>query len=134
MMRRWFLPLLSAVFFLQFHAPAWAIKGFSDQFVDTYAENSSDAEFKELVEKAKCNICHVQGENKKVRNPYGDAAAKLLDKKDFPAKRFKEEPEKCKEEIEAAFRKLEEMKAPDGETFGEKIKAGLLPGGDTDGK
>lgn len=133
-MKRFLAVALVGVFVLAGSSPVFAIKGFNDQFKQTYTEGADKAEFKKLVEEAKCNICHIQGENKKKRNPYGEAFVGLLKKDDFPAKRFKDEPEKCKEEIEAAFKKVEEMKAKDGKTFGEKIKAGQLPGGDKDGK
>lgn len=131
-MKRLVAVALVAFVFVAGSSPAFAIKGFNDQFKLTYAEGKGD--FTKLVEEAKCNVCHVQGENKKVRNEYGEAFKDLLKKDAFPAKRFKEEPEKCKEEIEAAFKKVEEMKAKDGKTFGEKIKAGVLPGGNKDGK
>lgn len=133
-MKRLVAFLLVAVVCIGGAAPAFAIKGFNDQFKLTYAEGDGKADFKKLVEEAKCNVCHVQGENKKIRNQYGEAFKDLLKKDNFPAKRFKDEPEKCKEEIEAAFKKVEEMKAKDGKTFGEKIKVGTLPGGDKDGK
>ena len=134
MMKRLVAVLLVAVVCVGGASPAFAIKGFNDQFKLTYTEGDGKGDFKKLVEEAKCNVCHVQGENKKIRNAYGEAFKGLLKKEDFPAKRFKDEPEKCKEEIEAAFKKVEEMKAKDGKTFGEKIKAGVLPGGDKDGK
>jgi hypothetical protein len=134
MMKRLVAVVLVAIVFVGGATPAFAVKGFNDQFKATYAEGEGKDAFKKLVDEAKCNVCHVQGENKKVRNEYGDAFKDLLKKENFPAKRFKDEPEKCKEEIEAAFKKVEEMKAKDGKTFGEKIKAGVLPGGDKDGK
>jgi CxxC motif-containing protein (DUF1111 family) len=133
-MKKWiYLPLFLAVVGFNI-SPAMAIKQFNDQFTATYAKDSKNEEFKKLVDEAKCNVCHIKDENKKKRNEYGDAVAEFLRKKDFPADRFKKEPEKCKEEIEAAFKKVEEKKAKDGKTFGEKLKEGLLPGGNVDGK
>ncbi len=115
-------------------SPVWAIKQFNDQFTETYVKSSENEEFKALADEAKCNVCHVKDENKKIRNEYGEAVAEFLRKKDFPPDRFKKEPEKCKEEIEAAFKKVAEKTAKDGETFGDKIKAGKLPGGNVEGK
>lgn len=115
-------------------APAFAIKQFGDQFKDTYTKDNANKDFIKLVDDAKCNVCHIDGENKKKRNEYGEAVATLLKKADFPADRFKKEPDKCKEEIEKAFKKVEDMKAKDGKSFGEKIKDGKLPGGDVKGK
>jgi hypothetical protein len=112
-------------------SPAFAIKEFNDQWKATYAEKDP---IKGLSEAAKCNVCHVQGEDKKtVRNPYGQEVAKILKKKDI-VPRMKTEPDKCKAEMEAAFKKIESIKAKDGKTYGEKIKAGELPGGNKDGK
>ena len=133
-MKKWlYLPLFLAVAGWNI-TPAMAIKQFNDQFTSTYAKDPKNEEFNKLVAEAKCNACHIKDENKKKRNEYGEAMAEFLRKKDFPNDRFKKEPEKCKEEIEAAFKKVEEKKAKDGQTFGEKIKAGKLPGGNVDGK
>ncbi len=115
-------------------SPAYAIKQFGDQFKETYTGKSENKEFIKLVEEAKCNVCHIDGENKKKRNQYGEAVATLLKKADFPPDRFKKEPEKCKEEIEKAFKKAGEMKDKEGKTFADKIKGGKLPGGDVKGK
>jgi hypothetical protein len=100
-----------------------------------YVEGSKNEEFKKLAGEAKCNVCHVDKEDKKkVRNPYGEEAQKLINKETIPHTLMKSDPEKFKKEIEAAFKKLEEVKGKDGKTFGEKIKAGKLPGGDAQGK
>jgi hypothetical protein len=115
-------------------SPAWAIKEFNDQFKDSYAKENKNAAFVKLVEDAKCNVCHIQGENKKKRNPYGEGVAKLLKKADFPKERFKNDPKKCKEEIEAALKKVEDMEGKDKVKFGAKIKDGQLPGGNVEGK
>lgn len=113
---------------------AYAVKPFGDHWTAFYVTDSKDEAFKKLAGEAKCNVCHVdQEDKKKVRNAYGIEVQKLLKNKDFKD-RLKTEPAKCKEEIEAAFKKIEEVKAKDGKTFGEKIKAGELPGGDTKGK
>ncbi len=114
-------------------SPALATKQFGEQFKETYSKNENK-DFVKLVEEAKCNVCHIDGENKKKRNEFGEAMATLLKKGDFPPDRFKKEPAKCKEEIETAFKKAESMPAKDKQTFGEKIKAGKLPGGDVKGK
>lgn len=115
-------------------SPLFAIKQFGEQFVKTYAEGSDNAEFVKLIEEAKCNVCHINKESKKKRNEYGQALSELLSKKDYPSKRFKSEPEACEKEIEAAFEKVASMETEAGATFAERIEAGLLPGGDVDGK
>ena len=134
MRRFWMMALVLCVATTWVVPPAFAIKQFGDQFKETYTKDNQNKEFVKLVEEAKCNVCHIEGENKKKRNEYGNAVSELLKKKDFPPDRFKKEPEKCKEEIEAAFKKVEEMKAKDEVTFGAKIKDGKLPGGDVKGK
>lgn len=133
-MKRWLMVCCVGILAVQSASPAWAIKQFGDQFKETYTKGNENKDFVKLVEEAKCNVCHIDGENKKMKNEYGVAVGTLLTKKDFPPDRFKKEPEKCKEEIEAAFKKVLEMKAKDGTLFGDKIKAGELPGGDVKGK
>lgn len=66
----------------------------------------------------KCNLCHA-GESKKMRNPYGQALDKLLSKDDT----------KNADKIREALKAVEPEKAPSGETFGDRIKAGKAPCG-----
>ena len=115
---------------------AFAIKEFSETWTKVYVDSSDKEDFIKLAGEAKCNVCHIDGENKKKHNPYGEALedAGLL-KKTFPPKRFKEQPEEVRKEVEAILKKVENMKAQgQGQTFGERMKAGLLPGGDVKGK
>ncbi len=112
---------------------AFATKEFGEHFGKFYVADSKNEDFKKLVAEAKCNVCHIEGENKKKHNPYGETlkAAGLL-KKTY-AEMIKKEPDKARKEIEEILKKSEEKKAKD-KTFGERIKAGLLPGGDVKGK
>jgi hypothetical protein len=125
--------------------PAFAIKGFQAQFLETYKAmvDSDDEEVKkagideafiEKAEAAKCYVCHIKGESKKKRNKYGEALHEYLSKKDYPSKRFKEEPEEVKKEIEAVFKKVSVKDFSEGVTFADRMKEGLLPGGDEEGK
>ena len=62
---------------------AQAIPPFMKEFQAKYAKPDSDNEQEKafaavIVETAKCNVCHVQGEPKKARNAYGTALSKLL--------------------------------------------------------
>ncbi len=114
---------------------AFATKEFGEHFGKYYVADSKSEDFKKLVAEAKCNVCHIEGENKKKHNPYGETlkAAGLL-KKTF-AEMIKKEPDKARKEIEEILKKTEEKKASGKDkTFGERIKAGLLPGGDAKGK
>lgn len=109
-------------------APAKADKTFRDEFIAKYVKaDSSDSKekaFAEACDKAKCTICH-EGPNKKNRNVYGQALAKLL-KRDTDTEN--------KEKIQAALNKVAAMKSnskdPKSPTFGDLIKAGKLPGGE----
>jgi hypothetical protein len=115
---------------------AFAIKEFSETWTKVYVDSSDKEDFKKLAGEAKCNVCHIDGENKKKHNPYGEALedAGLL-KKTFPPKRFKDEPDKVRKEVEEILKKVESEKANgQDKTFGERIKAGMLPGGDVKGK
>jgi len=115
---------------------AFAIKEFGETWTKVYVESSENGEFKKLAAEAKCNACHIDGENKKKHNPYGEAlkTAGLL-KKTYPPKRFKEQPDEVRKELEEIFKKTEEQKAEgQDKTFGERIKGGMLPGGDVKGK
>lgn len=116
---------------------AHAIKPFQDQFMKIYAGDDASEEFKALVGEAKCNICHVVKEDKKkVRNIYGKAVQELLKNDEFPIADFKKDPEKYAERLKEIFKKSEGEKSGDEQhkTFGDRMKANLLPGGDKDGK
>jgi hypothetical protein len=107
---------------------------FGKQFGRVYVEDSKNEDFKKLVAEAKCNVCHVERKNKQ-RNPYGAALLEAGLTKEKYEPMLKSNPDQAKKEIEEILKKVEEEKI-DGEekTFGEKIKDGLLPGGDVNGK
>jgi hypothetical protein len=118
--------------------PAFAIKQLNDKFLEIYAspdsKDSSD-DFKKLAKEAKCNVCHIQGENKKKRNPYGEAMHKAIEDAKFPTKDFGKMPEKYADQIKEIFKKVGEQKAGSTDkSFVERMKAGELPGGDKEGK
>ena len=114
-------------------SPAWAIIPFKKAFDEYYGKNNAD--IKKASDEAKCLVCHVGTQSKKNRNDYGKALSELLKKDNFKADRLQKEPEKVKEEIEAAFKKAEDMKTKDGkEKFGDRLKAGKLPGTPEEGK
>ena len=118
-------------------SPAFAIKQLNDMFKVQYAGDKADPEFKKLVDDAKCNVCHVQGENKKkVRNPYGTALHDALEKDEFPLAEFKKDTDKFAERLKAIFEKIEKSASGDDahKTFADRMQAKLLPGGNTEGK
>lgn len=106
---------------------AQAIPPFNAQFLKLYVEPAKDSPFAKEVEKVKCNACH-EGTNKKMKNEYGVAVGKLLKKADFGPDKLKADPDGTAKTIAEALKKVEAEKAKDGTTFGDKIKAGKLPG------
>ena len=132
-----YLIALAACFACTIATPAFAFKQMSDQWKVIYAGDDANADFKKLVDEAKCNVCHVNKENKKkVRNPYGDAVHEALEKADFPVADFKKDPETYADQVKELLKKVEGEKSgyEDHKTFGDRIKANLLPGGNTEGK
>lgn len=138
-MKRFLVVAIVAGFAISLASPAFAIKQFQDQFRAIYAGEKADEAFVALVEEAKCNVCHVEKENKKkVRNPYGSALHEAIEKDEFPVGDFKKDPknEKLVERLTDIFKKIAEEKSGDEEhkTFTARMEAKLLPGGDKDGK
>lgn len=109
-------------------APAQALPPFKTAFEERYAEKSDSEAFKEAVATAKCDVCHVKGEEKKVQNEYGHALHEELEKSGAkPKELLKEDKEKLLKLLDEAFTAVEKEKAKSGETFGERIKSGMLP-------
>jgi cytochrome c553 len=136
-MKKLLLVVMTVVICASGAAPAFAIKQLADQFKTLYVGDKATPEFKAAIEAAKCNVCHVEGENKKkVRNAYGTAVHEALEKDKFPIADFKKEPAKFADRLNEIYKKLEEEKSADAEkrTFGARMKANLSPGGDKDGK
>ncbi len=129
-----FFSLMASVVFGVVADSAFARKEYNDAWNEHYVKEAKNDKLKTASDEAKCNVCHIQGANKKEKNPYGAEAAKVIKKEDFPKDRLKTDPAGYKKDIEAAFKKIEDLKGKDGKTFAEKIKAGVLPGGDKDGK
>ena len=100
---------------------AFAIKQFSDQFKELYVKEGTPLAV--AVESAKCNVCH-KGKSKKDHNSYGEALAKLLDKKEDKAN-----VEKIREALAMVGKESSDPANPDAPTFGSLIEAGKLPGG-----
>jgi hypothetical protein len=137
MKRMWLTCGLAAAWIIAAcNAPAWAVREFEIEFKKTYVKADSkdpkehsfaaamdkisvETELEEGVVKQACNVCHIKGKAKKMRNEYGEKLASLLDKK-----ADKDHPEK----IKAAFSKVAGMKSTKGPTYGELIKGGKLPG------
>lgn len=119
------MPLVAAAVMLA-GKPALAIKPFEAEFKKMYYKPDGDANQKKLAEAIdkitmdgnSCAICHP-GKSKKERNEYGTALSKLVKKAD------KDDAKKIADSVKA----IESEKNAAGKTFGELIKAGMLPGG-----
>lgn len=117
---------------------AHALPKFKLAFEKRYTEENSNEEFKAAVKKEACNVCHVKGEKKDVRNSYGEALSKLIEGE--AQQRLKDasdkmaEEEKILKELEDAFGKVESEKVdeknPSSPTFGDLLNQGQLPGGE----
>ena len=123
---------------------AFANKQLNDKFLEVYGspESKDTSEgFKTVAKEAKCNLCHIMGENKKKRNPFGATLHDELEAAKFPVKEFvvdlKKDTKSTKydDALKAIFKKVVEHKAgTTDKTFAERMKAGELPGGDKEGK
>lgn len=135
-MKRALVCMVAAMAIVSYSSSAMAIKEFGETWTKVYAEKSTNEGFKKLAAEAKCNVCHIDGENKKKHNPYGDTLEhEGLTKKNFPPAKFKENPEGVRKQVEELMKKIEEKKAEGSDkTFAERMKEGLLPGGDAKGK
>jgi len=100
---------------------AFAIKQFFDEFKEAYVKEGSPLAAE--VETAKCNVCH-KGKSKKDRNAYGEALAKLLDKKED-----KDNKDKIRQALQTVEKESSDPAKGDAPTFGGLIKEGKLPGG-----
>ena len=103
------LTLVGALAFGGIAQQAQARPQYSKAFATLYAANTAAVE-------AKCKVCH--GDDKKVRNDYGMAVGKQLG-----------EPKVMDvDKINAALKKTEEQKSSvEGKTYGDLLKAGMLP-------
>jgi len=102
---------------------ASALPPFNKEWVAKYNQGEKNAAFNE----AKCNVCHVPDENKKMKNEYGKAVGKFLSKKKYTE--IKEDEAAAKKYILEGLQKAEAEKGPSGKSYGDLLKAGKLPGG-----
>jgi hypothetical protein len=107
---------------------AWAVKPFNDSFIREYVKK--DTPFAAKVEAAKCNLCHLDGKPKKMRNEFGMAVSKHLKKDDVgTGKKIDPATENGQKAIAAGLAKALAEKRADGKSFEDVIKAGELPAG-----
>jgi hypothetical protein len=108
-------------------ASAYALPPFSAGFKAKYVDGNSNADFVAAVDAAKCNVCHdANSKSKKDKNEYGKAIGTILSKAKY--EELKTDKEAAEKWIAEGLTKGESLKAASGKTFGEQIKAGMLPG------
>ena len=95
---------------------------FEDRYVDHETRDPVQRAFNRRFATTRCNVCHVQGEKKDVRNAYG----RLLD--DYLSR---EDHKNDRDRIQQVLRYVESVQVdPDderSETFGARIERGHLP-------
>ena len=115
---------------------ALALPAFKKAFETEYVKPSNNDDFESAAKKASCNVCHLKGKKKDVRNPYGEELAKLIEgsAKDRLAEAAKvnadakdDETVKLNKELLAAFKKVEAIQSAAGKTYGELLQSGNLP-------
>ena len=116
------LGLLAVAFCMQ---TATALPPFQKEWKAKYTEGNSNTKFVEAAETAKCNVCHM-GTSKKDHNPYGKAVKKYLTKAKY--NEIKEDEAAAKKYILEGLQKAEAEKNAAGQTYGEVLKAGKVPG------
>ena len=138
-MKRILLAFVVGITTISISNSAYALAEFKKEFKTKYIDTHKDEAFKKLAGKQSCNVCHVKKKPKKVENlnEYGKQLSKLIEgnanqrKKDARKKDGSEgakaEKEKLIKEVQAAFDKVAKLKSEAGDTFGDRIKNGLLP-------
>jgi hypothetical protein len=125
----WVLLPVLAVVVIGSMTPVHAIPAFEAEYKKTYYKPDGSAEQKKLAaaidkisetkdgKTTSCNVCHIAGQGKKMKNEYGQAVGKVVTKKDKDAA----------DKIQAGLKTTEGEKSKSGKTFGDLIKAGELP-------
>ena len=137
-MKRFALLCVACMAAVAFISPkAEAIAPFKKAFQQKYVDTTDNDGFKQAYKKTSCNACHVKGEKKTVRNAYGDELAKIIEGnaneriraagKEGGSDGRKAETEKVLKELDVVFGKVEKVKAPSGQTYGEMLKNDELP-------
>lgn len=103
---------------------ASALPPFMKEWNEKYVRENTDVGFVAVAEIAKCNVCH-EFDSKKKRGDYGKAVGLHLTKAGFAAVRGNRAAEKAY--IDGGLTKAEAEKAASGQTFLQRINAGILP-------
>lgn len=137
-MQRTLLVSMASVSILAFASSAVALPPIPPYVAEHY---KAQPEFEKFVaafsaQKMKCDTCHKPGADKKAKghglNDFGEAVHKHLKHKEFmAAHKEKDNPAQAAAATKLmadALKAAEAEKNADGKTFGELMKAGMLPG------
>ena len=114
--------------------PPWKPK-FQELYVDGGPQSLKDAFADNVI--GSCKVCHVNGQEKTVRNPFGEALERLIEgdagkrlmaagEKGDAAKKATQE--QLDQELLTALDKVLALPSPSGGgTYGQRIRAGQLP-------
>jgi hypothetical protein len=125
---------LSAAVVLVLSAAAYALPPIPGYVKESLADSADHKEFAKTFGelKAKCDVCHRPMADKKAKghglNDYGEAVHKHLKHKEFMALHKEKKSAEAMKLFKDAWEKAAAEKNADGQTFGELIKAGKLPG------
>lgn len=122
------VPLAVSALVLAVVSTAEALPQIDKEFKAKYVTPNPDTPFAKAAAEAKCNVCHVDGEKKTVRNPFGQALGKLIGEgiKD----QFKQDAPAAQKRTQDALEKVAQQPSggKDSPTFGALIAQGKLPG------
>lgn len=94
-------------------------KAFDAKYVKPDSANDKEKALAADVKKVNCNVCH-KGKSKKMRNAYGEAVDKYIEKTE-------KDPAKIEEALNKAAAEKSKPDDPNSPTFGELIEQGQLP-------
>ncbi len=94
-------------------------KAFDAKYVKPDSADEKEKAFAASAKKVNCNVCH-KGKSKKMRNAYGEAVDKFIEKAE-------KDPAKIEEALNKAAAEKSKPDDPNSPTFGELIQQGQLP-------
>ncbi|MBL9123394.1 MAG: hypothetical protein JNG90_07155 [Planctomycetaceae bacterium] len=94
-------------------------KAFDAKYVKPDSADDKEKAFAAEAKKVNCNVCH-KGKSKKMRNAYGEAVDKFIEKNE-------KDPAKIEEALTKAAQEKSKPDDAASPTFGELIEQGQLP-------
>ena len=130
------IPVLLVLLISPCVAPVQALPPWKPKFQELYVEQGPKSLKDAFADKVigSCKVCHINGEPKSVRNPFGIALDKRIEgnaakrlKAAGAAQAKKDMQTQLDKEFLAALEHVLKMPAPAGGTYGQRIQAGELP-------